>query len=458
MSTNIALARRQKVFAVKETVSGILAFPTVADYVRPAGDAVLNQTPAFMDSKEKADTLDLLDQFTNALPPGDWSMAMYLRMKDLTTKIQGATFLESLLGGYQAGSVVTAALNGALTDSATTLSYNTLAGGILPPAGVITIGTEKIRYSGITKLTATTGSMNNLTRGYGGTTAASASSAAAITLNSAVIYPTTSAPSFTLWIQTDHVVQFLTGATSNNATVSVKNEDGVTFNLKGQGMRMGFAGTDALASAEAAGSTVITVSNSDNYSVGARIYNKTKADYATAGYEITGISGDDLTITPGVAIVGGWAINDVIAGYLPDPGILTTEVVENRQSAVYVDNVSGKLRTTDITIDAPKSYLSDEVGTQFVSEYVEDMRKVSFTLNAYFKQSDVGRFKTAADAVEVPFEVIYGNEMGKTMSLYMQRTKMNVPTINFENPTVSLNTTATALGKEGEDSIFMVTM
>ena len=71
MATNIALSRRQSVFAVKEVTTGTLVFPTAADYIRPAGDAVLNQTPAFMDSNEKADTLDLLDQFTNALPPGD---------------------------------------------------------------------------------------------------------------------------------------------------------------------------------------------------------------------------------------------------------------------------------------------------------------------------------------------------------------------------------------------------
>lgn len=451
MATNIALSRRQSVFAVKETVPGTLVFPTAADYIRPAGDAVLNQTPAFMDSNEKADTLDLLDQFTNALPPGEWSMAMYLRMKDLTTKIQGNTVLESLLGGYQAGGVVT--MTGSVAAAGTTtMAFTALDGGILPPAGVVTLGAEKIRYRGVTMTSETAGSLLNLTRGYGGTTAAAGSGT--VTLNSQVIYPTTEAPSFSLWVRTDHFVQFLTGATANNATVSVKNEDGVTFNLKGQGMRMGWAGTDSLAADAASAATTVTVQDSNKYTVGARIYNKTKADYGTVGYEITAITGDDLTLATGIATA--WAEDDIIAGYLPDPGTLTTEVIENRKSAVYIDYATGKLRTTDITIDAPKNYLSDEVGTQYVAEYVEDMRKISFTLNAYFKKQDAGKFKTAADAVEVPFEVIYGNEMGKTLVVYMQRTKMNVPTINFENPTVSLNTTATALGLDGEDSIYFI--
>lgn len=456
MSTEIALSRRQKVFAVAEVTPGTLVFPTAADFIRPAGDAVMNQTPAFMDSKEKADTLDVLDQFTNALPPGDWSCPMYLRLKDLSTKPQGAVLLESLLGGYTAGGVIDGTLTANIDGAVTTLGYSNLADGVLPPAGVITIGTEKIRYSGVTVLTATTGTLTNCVRGYGGTTAVSHTLGDALVLASPFFYPTTSAPAFSIWIQTDHFVQFLTGATTNNTTVSVKNEDGVTFNLKGQGMRMGWAGTDELVGAETAGSTVITVQDSNKYTVGARIYNKTKADYATAGYEITAINGSDLTITPGIAKVGGWSDGDVIAGYLPDPGALTTAVIENRKSAVKINNVTGKLRTTDITIDTPKTYLSDEVGTQYVSEYVEDMRKISATVNSYFKKDDVGKFKTAAEGTGVPLEVIYGDTMGKTLSVYMPKMKLSVPTINFESPTVSLQTTATALGTQGEDSIYMI--
>ena len=456
MATSIALSRRQKVFAVLETTPGTLAFPTAADFIRPAGDATINQTPGFTDSQEKADTLDILDQFNNALPPGDWTCPMYLRMKDFTTKPQGSNLLQSLLGGYQASAAVTALLSADLTIGGTSLTFDTLAGGVLPPTGVITIGTEKIMYSGTTMATATTGTLSNLTRGYAGTTAATHATDAVVTLTSQVYYPTTDSPSFTLWVMTDYFVQYLTGATCNNATVAIKNEDGVMFNLKGQGMQMGFASEDALAAAATSGATSITVEDSDKYTVGARIYNITKADYATAGYEITAIVGDVLTITPGIALGGGWADGDKIGGFLPDPGAMTTEVLENKDTSVKIGGVAGKLRTTDITIDTPKNYLSDEVGTTFVSEYVDDMRKVTFNMNSYFLAEKAGIFKTAKDAVETSFEVIYGNTAGKTASIYMPRTKMSVPTINFENPTVSLNTTATALGTQGEDSVYIV--
>ena len=61
MSTDIALSRKTKVFAVIETVPGTISFPTAADFIMPAGDALINQTPAFTDSKEMADSLDLIE-------------------------------------------------------------------------------------------------------------------------------------------------------------------------------------------------------------------------------------------------------------------------------------------------------------------------------------------------------------------------------------------------------------
>lgn len=453
--TGIALSRRQIVFAAKETTPGTLVFPVAADAVRPAGDATVTQTPSFMDSKEKADSLDLMDQFTNPLPPGDWACPMYLRLKDMTTKPQGSALLESLLGGYKASGAVTAALKGALTDVATTCTVDTIAGGVIPPIGVITIGSEKILYTGYAKAT---GVMTGLTRGYAGTTAASHLDNAAVTLTSQYYYPTMESPAFSFWTRIDHTVFFLSGSTCNNATIPVKNEDGVLITLKGQGMRMGWAGTDALAAGAASSATTITVDDGTKYTVGARIHNVTKADHATNGYEITAISGDELTITPGIVVGGGWTTDDVIEGYLPDVGDLGNEVIESRLTGVYLDGAPGSLRSTDITIDCQKSYLSDEVGTQYVSKYVEDMRKVSFSMNQYFMKDDVGKFATAANAVEVPFEVRYGDTSGKILSIYMQRTKVNVPTTNFESPTVSLNTTATALGKYGEDSVYFVVL
>ena len=63
MSTEIGISRKQTAFVKKETTVGTLIWPLAGDQVLPAGDAVINQSPDFVDSEEKIDSLDILDQF-----------------------------------------------------------------------------------------------------------------------------------------------------------------------------------------------------------------------------------------------------------------------------------------------------------------------------------------------------------------------------------------------------------
>lgn len=463
MATKIAKSRRQAIYAVKENAAGTLAFPVAADYIRPAGDGVMNQNPAFTDSKEKADSLDILDQFANALPPGDWNFPMYLRLKDLATKPQGSIVLESALGEYQAGDVVTLNLAADLANSNDELTYDTLAGGVLPPSGIIMVGSEKIRYGGKEETSTTAGKLIRLERGYYGTTAvANVTSGTSCTIKSPCFYPTTEAKTFSLWLRIDFLVLFLSGATCSNMQVSVKNEDAVTMTMKGQGMRMGWAGVSKLTAAAAQGATTITVERGARYSEGARIYNSTSGDYGTVGYEVTDVVVNaatgvgTLTISPGIAEAGGWSADETVEGYLPDPGVLATEPILNRKSSVRFNGIAGALRTTDLTVDSPKSYLSDEVGTEYVSKFVEDMRKVSASVNAYFVEGGEEDFRSSLENVTQYAEIGYGDTEGKTMLMVMPRLRMSSPAINMEPPVVSMQKTATGLGTKGEDSLFFV--
>ena len=73
--TLIAKSRKQRVFAVMETTAGTLMTPAGAtDFIRPAGDAMMNQSPTFADSPEKRDTLDVLDQLQVLYPEYSRSM------------------------------------------------------------------------------------------------------------------------------------------------------------------------------------------------------------------------------------------------------------------------------------------------------------------------------------------------------------------------------------------------
>lgn len=452
MSTDIALSRKTKIFAVIETTPGVIAWPTAADFVMPAGDSSLNQVPAFTDSKEMSDSLDLIDQFPNAMPAADWSMPMYLRLQGFGNAPQGSAFLKSMQGSLQAGPVTAAVNNVAdITDSATTIAYDTLtAGKELPPAGVITIGTEKIRYAAksATELTG-------CTRGYNNTTAAAHLDNAVITLNSQVFKQTTSAPSFTLWMMTDWFCQFATGCTTANVTVDLKNEDAVTLTMKGQGMQMGYAGVSAMTAAALADATDIVVAKAKDFTIGARIQNQTKgATNTTSGFTITAVdvATNTLSISPAVP-AGGWAEDDVITGYLPPATPIGTPVV-SRDTVVKIAGVAGKIRSTSLSVDVPKSYLTDEIGTAFPEEYVEGQRKISFDTGTYFKKADVSRFYDGYNAQESTVEFIFGDTPGYKCSIFMPRVQLTMPTISRDGQTLALKIPGTALGTNGEDSLF----
>lgn len=453
MSTDIALSRKTKVFASIETTPGVIAWCTAADFVMPAGDATINQVPAFTDSKEMADSLDLIDQFPNAMPAADWSLPMYLRLTGFGTAPQGEAFLKSMQGSKQAGPVTaTVNVSGGINASVTTIPYDNLtAGKELPPAGVVTIGTEKIRYSA-KSATELTGCV----RGYNNTTAATAADDATITLSSQVYKQTTSAPSFTLWMMTDWFLQFVTGATVSNCSVDLKNEDAVTLTLKGQGMQMGYAGVSLMTAAAIATATSIVVADASLFSVGARVQNITKgATNGVNGFAITAVNTatNTLTISPAVPS-GGWAIGDDIRGFLP-PATPIGQPVVSRDTMVKIAGVSGKIRSTSLSIDVPKSYLTDEIGTEFPEEYVEGQRKIGFDLGTYFKKADVKRFPEGYNALEETVELIMGDTPGYKCSFFMPRVQATMPTISRDGQTLALKIPGTALGTNGEDSLYL---
>ena len=77
-NNDIALSRKQRVFVTLEDTCGTLQWPNATtDLVRPAGNCIINQTPTFVDSEELEDTLDVLAQFQNAMPPAEFTLPTY---------------------------------------------------------------------------------------------------------------------------------------------------------------------------------------------------------------------------------------------------------------------------------------------------------------------------------------------------------------------------------------------
>jgi len=453
----IGVSRKQRVFAVVESTVGTLVFPATADFIRPAGDAVLNQTPAFMDSEEKQDTLDVLDRFRNAVPPGEFTLPTYLRTVANYATPQGDILIQSWQGGVNPlcqGSLATGVLD---TTGQTGATISVIKAGTFPEKGVIKVGTEEIYFGAM----ATTASSDKVritecTRAYRSTTAAAHASSDLVTLMSRWYPQDTDCPSFSLWVESDHFTQGLAGCSINNVVLGVDNEGAVTLNFSGQGTQMVWAGRTQLAAKGAAigtGSTWATVDNASLFSVGSYIWNETEEDSNSgAGYLIDSINATDNTIHVTETMDSHWATDDYICGYLPEDVTVLGTVVESRNTDIELDAVSATIKSTDFNFDVPKDYITDEVGTTYPSDYIENQRAITADLDLYFREAAAAYFKEGFEGNDVAFWARFGGNAGRRLELYMPRCKLEVPTINFSAPAINLAIPLKALGTSGEDS------
>jgi len=485
----IGLARKQRAFVVLEVVGGTLKFPSATlNYVIPAGDAIMNQNPAFVNSEEKKNTLDVIDRFQNTMPAGDWSIPMYLRMADVNYAApQGAALFQAWQGAL--GSMATFTLS----DDYATPDALLHASGLtryLPGVGVISVASKsgatdsQIHYGVLHRAEdSATCSFGDLTFDYAGTTTlATADEPETITMLSPFYRQDTESPSITIWIETDHFVQGLAGASVNNVVLGVTNEGAVVLTFSGQGAEMVWAGESALATLATAAVDHISVVDGKRFSVGAFIYNMTltPATAASIGFEIGAITmgggegGSDL-ITFATPLTGdnhnfaweipegGWlgpepvaANGHVVRGYLPLTPTTIGTPIESRLTDIELDGTAAKLKGGDITFSYPKTYIEDEVGLDFPEDFLEDVRAITSSLSVYFRKANAAYFTDGYNGEEVPVLFKFGVNEGDLMEVYLKRSALEVPTISFAAPAVELTIPLTAIGTYGEDSCDVV--
>ena len=141
---SVAKSQIQSVFAVLEDVSGELQPVTPDGYILPAGRATMNQTPTFSDSEELSPSLNTMEQFQDAVPPGTGSISLYGRLNKDFSKPEGDALLVALMGDYNDPTLMTASV---LLDAeqsiviGSVVNGNSFADNILdgkfPPRGVI---------------------------------------------------------------------------------------------------------------------------------------------------------------------------------------------------------------------------------------------------------------------------------------------------------------------------------
>jgi hypothetical protein len=433
-----------------------MVYPSgTADFIRPVGNAVINQTPAFSDSEELQNTLDVLDQFQGATPAGTWSLTMYLRPSGTigvaaANLPQGSVLLQSLQGLKNAATTMTASAIASATKS--TVHIGAIAGGYVPEKGVVIMGTEKIQYTGIQRasLDATVATLTGCVRGYGATTATS-HTAGTLSLCSIFYKQATCSPTFSLWVETDHFVQGLSGCTVDNATFDVSNEGAVKLTMDGKGMNMVYAGTSAAATNSTKGQITITVDDAKLFKAGAYIKSGTVATIS----KIASVNTTTNVLTLVAAIGHATATDDTIAGYLP-PGTDIGDPIESKDTTVKINGVAAKIKTGSLSFATPHQYLEDEIGTDYPEDFLEDRRQITSTLSLYFKKPDAKYFTDGYNGEEVPVQLTFGDTAGSIVDVYMKRCKLTVPTVNFASPAVELSIPIKALGTVGEDSAEIV--
>ena len=498
--SEIGLSRKQRVFVTLESTCGTLQFPNATtDFIRPAGDAVMNQNPTFVDSNEKRNTLDVLDRFQNSMPPGTWNIPMYLRLQD---KSYATPQGDNLFYAWQGDLVTsTAASNsddwGSAAPTLIHIEGITDLDGF-PGVGVVYVasaGTNQLVHYGVLHQNenAATASLGDLTMGWDGSTAAEANADAVspteVTLVSRFYNQDTNSPSVTIWIETDHFVQGMAGCTVNNVSLGINNEGAVTFEFSGEGMEMIWAGEANISVAATAASShcVVAAGEGERFTVGSYIYNSSTtpggASAASIGFLISAITagggeggGDLITFATPITgprstefgweiPAGGWSTPDTIKGYLPitvNDGALYPAVdtigtpIESRLTDVEINDVAAKVKGIDMTFSVPKVYTTDEVGTDFPADYMENQREITSTLAVYFTKARAIYFKQGYDGDEVPVLLTLGSTQGERMEIYMKKCALEVPTIGFEQPAVTLSIPLKALGTYGEDSCDVV--
>ena len=94
---DLAISRKQLLFAVAETTKGQLSYPESGDYIPIAGEVGMSQALEFINSKEIRDSRGVRDRFTGQKNPGDFSIPFYCRLRDNAEPI-GAVLLKSAFG------------------------------------------------------------------------------------------------------------------------------------------------------------------------------------------------------------------------------------------------------------------------------------------------------------------------------------------------------------------------
>lgn len=460
MANEILNPLQLKCFIKKETTPGTLLFPATADAVVAASHPTSDRNVSYTPSPEIRASLNIKDNIKDKDSAGSWGMNILLRPAGKTSKVvnapMGAVMITAFQGVLQS---YTAGVNGSLTDSVTTIPYDTLTGHTPPAKGVILITeggtTEAVKYTGITVSTATTGSFTGCTRNFDGAGASAFTDAATISEASKTYRQQISRDAFSFWYEVDEVVYWMTGATVSGMNINPTNKGYPMLEMTGGFMAKGFAGKGSLNGAVTTADLILQDGETDYFTVNSRIYNKTTNDHnSEAGYKIISIDAATHKLT--IDSVVTWSNADEIVGYLPPDSVIGTSL-ESEDTIVKLDGVEKKPTSLTLSHTAPITYIEEEITTAAISEFVAGKRTHTVNVGQLMRNSELGRFTNADANTKYSLEVAFGDGlMGSTCLFWYPRCTAQVPKITTNEPVSNIAFDMDPLDTDKEDSLFII--
>lgn len=273
---------------------------------------------------------------------------------------------------------------------------------------------------------------------------------------SAVSYiPALKQPNFSLWVKKGDVVFFADGCVVNEARFSVSANAVPTIDWSGSFRRMGRCGVDTLATAASAGATSIDVGDGRNFDAGAKIIIGSD-DNSGQGYTVTAVSGNTLTISPGLSADA--AAGAVVKPWLPDASSVSFgDPLEAESFAASLSGVVRPVRNIEFTISNNIKIVDDELtGDAYPTDKVEGERRVTGRITMYFRKDELIHFADAYAGKENEVEITGGETAGYKIRVVFPKAQLEVPSITTEAPAVGLEVGFAALGTAGEDEVQII--
>lgn len=462
-----ARAQLQSVFAVLEDVSGELQPPTIDGYIVPAGRATMTQTPSYSDSEELSPSLNIIDQFQDAVPAGTGTIPLYGRLDANYGKPEGDALLVALQGDYNDPTKISATLSAAdpldadaeeITISgiinANDIDENILAGKF-PPRGVVQIDDERVQYRSIVYNEGGTATLGGCKRGYGNTVAVEHEDGATVQMLSRIYSQSVCRQTCSIYIlNDDKLLLFMSGCSITQDAVRLQRQQGQMFTFDFQGQRMGWCGVGEVGEQPVGAKVKLAKGGADAYTPGGYIRNKTRRDdNAGAGYRIIAVDDDTDTLTLSAAPVG-WQAGDALHPWLPKGKTIGT-ALESRFANVEIDGIAGKMQDGGLTISCPVTNL-EEIGDEYVGEGISTVRSITLERSVNFRAKDGQEFGRGYRGYELPVTVYTGKYPGLTLAHHMPRVKFGTPEIGESDNVVTMTQNGTTLGATGEDALFII--